>query len=229
MVRGTRVRVYPGMTATKSQTARTELTDAEIKAGMKPGRVTTMGADDYRRKAARRYRLGAHGAYIFNNWGGRACLNQLGDRRSLERWSHFEDPMSQVELTAVVEPATASLVTAYAAKRDAAVATIRQALNDIQERDRAAYRLNLSLSNGAVLSGAVAIVARPLDFVPLRVDFYIDGKKVSTERASPYWCFGDFAKWDTTTVPNGNHRIEAEATRTDGGVTRRAATVVVKN
>lgn len=229
MVKGTEVRIYPGMTATKSQTARTELTDAEIKAGVKPGKVITMSADDYRRKAAKRYRLGAHGAYIFNNWGGRACLNQLGDRRSLERWSHFEDPMSQVELTATLEDSAASSVNAYVAKRDAAIPAIRQALSDIQARDRATYRLNLSLENGAVLSGAVAIVAEPVGFVPLRVDFHIDGKKVSTERASPYWCFGDFAKWNTTTVPNGNHRITAVAARPDSGLTHRTVTVAVNN
>lgn len=94
MVKGTGIKVYPGIEVTKEQTSCTELTDAEIARGVKPGQETLMSADDYRRKVWERYRLGADGAYIFNNWYMRECKSALGDEQGLKRWSCFEDPMN---------------------------------------------------------------------------------------------------------------------------------------
>ncbi len=88
------IKVYPGMTPTKTQTSTTELTDAQKKAGVQPGKVTSMTRDDYRRKAWRRYRNGADGTFLFNTWRIGNTRNILGDRRSLAKWSYFEDPMN---------------------------------------------------------------------------------------------------------------------------------------
>lgn len=229
MVKGTDVKVYPGMTVTKFQSAQTELTDAEIKAGIKPGTSITMSPDDYRRKTSRRYRRGGHGTYIFNNWNGRGCLNELGDKRYLTRWSCFEDPANQQAVNAVVEGAAVTNAETFAASGPAATDVIRKELKEVEALEQASFKLTLTLKDNATVAGNVAIVAEPIGFIPLRIDFYIDGKNVSTERASPYWCFGDFQKWDTRTVANGKHRIEAIALRADNGVISRAVTVTVQN
>ena len=228
MVKGSDVKIYPGMTVTKFQSAQTELIDTEIKAGVKPGKVIAMTPEDYKRKASRRYRRGAHGAYIFNNWSGAGCLNQLGDKRYLAQWSCFEDPVQQMAVTAVVE-GLVPRSEAFAAGEAAATDAIRRELKDIEALEQAAFKLTLSLEDNAEVAGEVAIVAEPAGFVPLRIDFHIDGEEVSTEGAAPYWCFGDFEKWDTATVPNGRHTIEAVAHRADGGITRKTVTVTVKN
>ncbi len=94
MTKGTGILVYPGMTPTKTMTSTTELTDAQVKAGVKPGRVTSMSKNDYRRKAWRRYRKGADGVFLFNTWRIGNTRNLLGDKRALEQWSRFEDPMN---------------------------------------------------------------------------------------------------------------------------------------
>lgn len=101
MARGTGILVYPGMTPTKTMTSTTELTDAQVKAGIKPGSVTSMSRNDYRRKAWRRYRAGADGVYLFNVWTIGITRNLLGDKRALERWSYFEDPMNLPRLDVV--------------------------------------------------------------------------------------------------------------------------------
>jgi len=94
MVKGTGILLYPGMTPTKTQSSTTELTDAQVKAGIKPGTVTTMSRDDYRRKAWRRYRHGADGTFLFNVWRIGITRNLLGDKEALRKWSYFEDPMN---------------------------------------------------------------------------------------------------------------------------------------
>lgn len=86
--------VYPGMEPTKSQTSTTELTDAQVRAGVKPGTCTNMTRDDYRRKAWLRYRRGADGVFLFNLWTIGETRNLLGDKESLRKWSYFEDPMN---------------------------------------------------------------------------------------------------------------------------------------
>ena len=94
MAKGTGIKVYPGIEVTKAETSNTELTDAELKRGVKPGIVTAMSADDYRRKVWARYRQGADGVYLFNIWTLGCSRNILGDKRSLARWSYFEDAMN---------------------------------------------------------------------------------------------------------------------------------------
>ncbi|MCX6994191.1 MAG: family 10 glycosylhydrolase [Kiritimatiellaeota bacterium] len=102
MAKGTGILVYPGMEATKTQSSQMELTDAELKAGIKPGRWTRMTKDDYRRKAWRRYRNGADGMFLFNNWTMYDSRNLLGDKKALEQWSVFEDPMNLPRMDVVV-------------------------------------------------------------------------------------------------------------------------------
>ncbi len=89
------VLVYPGIEVTKTMTSNTELTDAEIKRGVKPGIVTAMSQDDYRRRVWRRYREGADGTFLFNIWTVGYTRNLLGDKESLRKWSTFEDPLNQ--------------------------------------------------------------------------------------------------------------------------------------
>ena len=94
MVKGTGIKLYPGIEVTKRETANTELTDAELAAGIKPGLVTSTSRDEYQRKAWLRYRLGADGVFLFNTWTIGVERNLLGDQRSLQRWSTFEDAMN---------------------------------------------------------------------------------------------------------------------------------------
>lgn len=94
MVKGTGIKVYPGIEITREQTSNTELTDAEIARGIKPGIETYMSRDDYQRKVWQRYRQGADGVFLFNTWTIGVERNLLGDKRSLQRWSYFEDPMN---------------------------------------------------------------------------------------------------------------------------------------
>jgi len=94
MAKGSGIKVYPGIEVTKAETSNTELTDAQVKRGVKPGIVTAMSADDYRRKVWARYRQGADGVYLFNIWTLGCTRNLLGDKRSLARWSYFEDAMN---------------------------------------------------------------------------------------------------------------------------------------
>ncbi|MCX6994053.1 MAG: hypothetical protein NT011_13045 [Kiritimatiellaeota bacterium] len=102
MAKGTGILVYPGMEVTKTESSNTELTDAELKAGIKPGLVTGMTKDDYRRKAWRRYRNGADGMFLFNIWTIGNSRNLLGDKKALEQWSVFEDPMNLPRMDVVV-------------------------------------------------------------------------------------------------------------------------------
>jgi len=92
------IKIYPGITSDKKIIGETELTDAEIAAGVPLGTVIRMTDDDYRRKA--RQRNAADGVYIFNNWKGTGCLNLIGDKQYLKRWSYFEDPYNQPRVNA---------------------------------------------------------------------------------------------------------------------------------
>jgi hypothetical protein len=100
MVKGTGLKLYPGIEVTKHQTANTELTDAEIARGVRPGQESPMTADDYRRKVWRRYREGADGVFLFNIWTMSYTKHLLGDKRSLAKWSHFGDAMNLPRLPA---------------------------------------------------------------------------------------------------------------------------------
>ena len=62
-------------------------------------------------------------------------------------------------------------------------------------------------SNGAVVSGKVDVKADATDDHGVaKVDFYLDGKKVSTGTSPPFvWT------WDTAASANGTHKIKAQA------------------
>ncbi len=95
MVEGTGVSLYPGIEGVYHETGPVELTDAQVAAGVIAGQMITTAGDCYRSKAYDFYRQGADGIFVFNNWSGRNCLNQLGDRRYLEQWNYFANPDRQ--------------------------------------------------------------------------------------------------------------------------------------
>ena len=78
---------------------------------------------------------------------------------------------------------------------------------------------NAARVSGRVEGSACEALARD-DVGVARVDFYVDGRLLNTEREAPYNCY-----WDTRTVPDGPHRLKAVARDTHGNV--RAATVEV--
>ncbi len=62
-------------------------------------------------------------------------------------------------------------------------------------------------SNGAIVSGTLNFSANATDNDSMdRVEFYIDGSLIGTDTISPY-----NVNWDTTTVSEGNHILQAKA------------------
>ncbi len=80
--------------------------------------------------------------------------------------------------------------------------------------------------NGATVSGAVDVTATASDGVGVaKVELYVDGTLLATDTSSPY-----SITWDTTSVPNGSHRIMAKANDAAGNVgTDDDTTVTVSN
>jgi Bacterial Ig domain len=81
-------------------------------------------------------------------------------------------------------------------------------------------------ADGASASGATTLSANASDDVAMdHVSFRVDGKTVNTDSTAPY-----SYSWDSTTVPDGSHRITALAVDTAGNSTpSSAATVTVSN
>jgi hypothetical protein len=100
MVDGTNVMLYPGVTSDKKVIGETELTDAAIAAGMVPGQVIKMSADDYRRRV--RQRNDADGGLYFNDWSATKSINLLGDKEYLKQWSYFEDVYNQPRVNVTI-------------------------------------------------------------------------------------------------------------------------------
>lgn len=92
MVKGSGIQLYPGIEGCYDQVGKMELTDAEIASGMTEGHNIDTSADYYRHVAYERFKMGADGVFIFNDWKGKNSRNLLGDLKYLERWSVFEDP-----------------------------------------------------------------------------------------------------------------------------------------
>jgi hypothetical protein len=87
--------------------------------------------------------------------------------------------------------------------------------------------------DGATVSGSIAVVA-PNTGQIRRVEFFLDGQLVRTERFGEY-DFGSTAPngrarlWPTRTVSNGPHTITAKITTVTGTVTNQSATFTVDN
>ncbi|MCK4259945.1 MAG: S8 family serine peptidase [Halanaerobiales bacterium] len=81
-------------------------------------------------------------------------------------------------------------------------------------------------SNGATVIDTITLSATASDNETVnRVEFYVDGAKVATDTTSPY-----SASWDTTTVSNGSHSIQAKAFDANGNVgSSNTITVTVDN
>lgn len=82
-------------------------------------------------------------------------------------------------------------------------------------------------ANGATVSGRVPVSINADDLVSgtKRVDFYVDGTKVASDEASDsfgYW-------WNTLSVTNGSHLLEAKAYDQPDNETRLSITVNVNN
>jgi len=79
--------------------------------------------------------------------------------------------------------------------------------------------------NGQVVSDTVKIQVKATDNVGvLKVEYYIDGKKVGENTKSPYEY-----NWDTTQYENGNHTIQVKAYDKAGNVGNAKITVNVQN
>ena len=85
-----------------------------------------------------------------------------------------------------------------------------------------------NLSEGQIVTGTVPWEAYPAGAVVDRVEFTIDGASLHTERTAPYQ-YGGGAGWDTTTVPNGTHRLTVLLVTADGRAFPLEMTVRVQN
>lgn len=96
IVAGSDVELYGHIEKFIHRGKRHELTDAQIREGLRPDSDTYYQTEDYLRRAHFLYEAGADGLYLFNNFGSSrpGTLNLLGDKRSVQRWSRFEDPMN---------------------------------------------------------------------------------------------------------------------------------------
>lgn len=93
MVKGSSVELYGNIEFFIQTGKRFELTDEQVRQGMKVDPITSYTREDYLRRAAVLYKEGVHGLYIFNNFASKIAesLSQLGDREWVQRWSEFED------------------------------------------------------------------------------------------------------------------------------------------
>jgi|GEM_PF-949956 len=227
MVKGSKVKLYPGIEVTKFETAPTELGDEEIKKGVKPGQVFNMTSEDYRRKVYKRYKLGADGAYLFNNWYGTGSLNLLGDKKYLEKWSYFEDilnlPNNFIEMTDYISKEYEKL-----GKEELEI--VEKKINEIKENTLKFLKkfVKLNIKENSKISGKVPIICEVESVIPEEVRFYIDEKLVSVEKSPPYQCFGDGAVWDTTKEKNGIHNIKVVVI-TNIGLIEYSINVIVEN
>ncbi|HEY9305694.1 MAG TPA: chitobiase/beta-hexosaminidase C-terminal domain-containing protein, partial [Mycobacterium sp.] len=83
-----------------------------------------------------------------------------------------------------------------------------------------------SPADGATVGGTINLQATASDNVAVdHVDFLVDGQRIGTDSASPY-----SLAWNSATVPDGSHTIQAVASDTAGNQTTSAAiTVTVQN
>lgn len=80
-------------------------------------------------------------------------------------------------------------------------------------------------ANGSTVSGTVNVTANATDNVGVaRVEFYVDSVLKNTDTTSPY-----SFPWDSTTVVNGSHTIDAKAFDTSGNNALDSVTVTAKN
>jgi len=96
MAAGSGVQIYGNIEFFIHETAGSELTDAEVNAGVQPGMQTYYSREDYWRRAAELYRAGVDGLYLYNAFMHDAptnpSLNQIGDKFWVQTWSEFKDP-----------------------------------------------------------------------------------------------------------------------------------------
>ncbi len=80
-------------------------------------------------------------------------------------------------------------------------------------------------ANGATVSGTVLLAATASDNVGVvSVTFFVDGNSIGTDSTAPYE-----QSWDTTSVPNGPHRIRADARDAAGNIGSHQVDVTVDN
>jgi len=94
MVVGTGTELWVGMEGAKYVTAPTELTDAMVRSGIKPGRHIVITRNEILRRADEAYQYGATGMYLFNHWMKPNDLTNIGDPQFVRRWRVFEDPQN---------------------------------------------------------------------------------------------------------------------------------------
>jgi hypothetical protein len=83
----------------------------------------------------------------------------------------------------------------------------------------------LSPSSGATVRGEVEVLVMAKDDVGVtRVELYVDGRRVDTDKHEPYRF-----EWDSTEVPDGSHELLVKAYDEAGNVGQASATVVVAN
>ncbi len=97
-VRGTPVKLLAGMEYFRYETAPTELTDAEVKSGQRPGTRIAHDRESLLHRVADFYRKGADGIYLFNAWDQVALAEKLDDPRWVEVWQRLEDPQRLTNL-----------------------------------------------------------------------------------------------------------------------------------
>jgi hypothetical protein len=195
MARGTRCRVIPGINpffagGTDDSTNHPNKDDADVAEII--AKRCRQGASpvEYARRVMDYYEAGADGVSFYESESltARAHLVPMfrACRRAADLAEYLRDPAAYTEAYRR-EVASRSGVAPPAA------------------------RIALSLTDGAVVSGAVPIVATVEGFSPDEVVFAINDADVSTEGSPPYQCFGDNIPWDTTAVGNGQYRIRATA------------------
>src|SRR5262245_32335760 len=90
--------------------------------------------------------------------------------------------------------------------------------------------ISTNIADGATLSGSSVIWTAVPSGVPVRVEFFIDGKLGGTELYSPYQFNGDpSGVLNTKTLTNGSHQLKVRATYTDGAIAERTVAVTVSN
>ena len=89
--------------------------------------------------------------------------------------------------------------------------------------------LTNTLSDGQTISRTVVWRVTPSGDTPTRVDFLVDGTIRWTERYAPYVFNGDGASFDTRSLDNGSHRLEAVAYSGTTVAARSGVTVTVAN